>query len=245
MSRLASISRVLPGCVLVLFLSAHSVNAAEKSVSVLELFTSHGCSSCPPAEKLFNELLSEDDALIGLEFHVDYWNSLVHGGDGNWVDPFSQPEFSVRQQNYNRLKLSGRKGVYTPQAIINGRFAAVGSDSRRIRKRLRVADKDMLTVNVVHADGSLAIDIAASVDQNANVWLVHYIDAATTAITSGENKNLNVTNHNIVTAVQAVGPLTQGQNTYTVDYTRENNTGCAVLVQSVKLGPILGAARCH
>ena len=103
---------------------------------VIELFTSHGCSSCPPADRLLGELIEAEPDLVALEFHVDYWNSLVHGGDGNFVDPFSSPDWSLRQRAYDGVALAGRGGLYTPQAIVDGAFAAVGSDRARIGQAL-------------------------------------------------------------------------------------------------------------
>ena len=135
--------------------------------------------------------------------------------------------------------------MYTPQAIINGKFAAVGSDQRRIQKRLKQPD-NLIPLNLVQTDDSLHISVEDSGDLSAHVWLVNYILSETTEITGGENKSLTVTNHHVVTEVTEVGQLTPGQpNDFKVDYLQESNRGCAVLLQSVKLGPILGAARCQ
>ena len=109
---------------------------------VIELFTSHGCSSCPPADRLLGELIEAEPDLVALEFHVDYWNSLVHGGDGNFVDPFSSPDWSLRQRAYDGVALAGRGGLYTPQAIVDGAFAAVGSDRARIESALASGSSD-------------------------------------------------------------------------------------------------------
>lgn len=241
-----AVSSVMKALIPIVF-AACSVSAfADTSqLRVLELYTSHGCSSCPPAERLFNRLLEEDENLIGLEFHVDYWNQLVHGSSGNFIDPFSNPEYSLRQALYNASNLSGRKGVYTPQAIIDGEFAAVGSDERRIKKQLNREHKSV-PVTVLLDEGSLRIEVDDAGDLPVEVWLVNYLESETTEITGGENKSLTVTNHHVVTEVQQVGQLTPGQpSVFNVDYTQETNRGCAVLLQSDKLGPILGAARCQ
>ncbi|MBX2837336.1 MAG: DUF1223 domain-containing protein [Gammaproteobacteria bacterium] len=239
-------------CVMALvgaWLSVSSVigHAESDTPRVLELFTSHGCSSCPPAETLFKQMLKEDASLIGLEFHVDYWNSLVHGSAGNFVDPFSQPEFSIRQQAYNHHALLGRPGVYTPQLIIDGQYAAVGSDERRIRKQLDSKDgSESVDVSVDKQSGTLTIKVAQAEHTDARVWLVRYLKTADTKITGGENKDLSVTNHHVVTEVEEVGRLTPaGPTEFSVNYSQDSNESCAVLVQSVKLGPILGAAHCQ
>ena len=106
--------------------------APARAERVIELFTSHGCSSCPSADRLLGELIEADPGLVALEYHVDYWNSLVHGGDGNFVDPFSDAAWSLRQRAYDGVALGGRQGIYTPQAILDGAYAAVGSDRARI-----------------------------------------------------------------------------------------------------------------
>ena len=123
------------------FMLLHSAAAQADEVEpgglkFIELYTSHGCSSCPAADQLLAEFLSEEKALIALEFHVDYWNRLVHGSDGSFTDPFSSAAYSERQRQYNSTSLRGRPGVYTPQVIVNGRFATVGSNHRQITKAL-------------------------------------------------------------------------------------------------------------
>ena len=103
-------------------------------IRVAELFTSQSCSSCPPAESLFAELAERSD-LIVLEWHVDYWDSLVHGRAGSWKDPYSNPDWTLRQRRYNRA-LRGQSGAYTPQAVIDGRFETIGSRRETIENQL-------------------------------------------------------------------------------------------------------------
>ena len=110
-----------------LMLTSASVKAEVKHV--LELFTSQACYSCPPAEELLGEIVSKYDDVLCLEFHVDYWNSINNGEYGQWQDPFSAPAYSKRPRDYDELSLEGRKGVYTPQMIMDGRTAFVGSQT--------------------------------------------------------------------------------------------------------------------
>ncbi|MEO1083852.1 MAG: DUF1223 domain-containing protein [Acidobacteriota bacterium] len=98
---------------------------APRGPVVVELFTSQGCSSCPPADRLFSRL--EGD-VIPLAFHVDYWNHL------GWRDPFSDPRWSERQRRYGGTFERGY--VYTPQLVVNGRAEAIGSDRRKVRTML-------------------------------------------------------------------------------------------------------------
>ena len=99
---------------------------------VVELFTSQGCYSCPPAEAYLAELAERTD-IVALEFHVDYWDSLTYMWHGQWKDPFSSPQYTARQRDYN-VAIRDQSGVYTPQMIIDGRYEAVGS------RRPQVAD---------------------------------------------------------------------------------------------------------
>ena len=103
--------------------------------AVIELFTSQGCYSCPPAEALLGDLIeaNDPDNLVALEFHVDYWDSLVYGSHGSHKDPFSSADNTLRQRLYNHDgDLRGQRGVYTPQMVVNGRYAAVGSKRRTV-----------------------------------------------------------------------------------------------------------------
>ncbi len=218
--------------------------------SVLELFTSHGCSSCPPAEALFNKLIEQDDSLIALEYHVDYWNTLVHGSAGSWVDPFSQPAFSMRQRAYDAAGLDGRGGVYTPQAVINGSYASVGSDRTRVTKALELKLPDTVEVSVEQADNNWQIHVknnnVGPATRGAEVWLVRYLKSVDTKITAGENKGRHVQNHHVVTSVESLGsvPLTEEDEVLYASVDSDPNTSCAILIQNDFHSPILAAARC-
>src|SRR4051812_46079004 len=115
--------------------SAASTGASRPAgVAVVELFTSEGCSSCPPADRLLADLASEaarvGQPVFTLSFHVDYWNGL------GWADPFSRPAYSERQRSYADA-LGG--GTYTPEMTVNGKAAFVGSDAARARSEVRKA----------------------------------------------------------------------------------------------------------
>jgi len=150
------IKRFASTAVVGIWLSFGSMASAHADV-VLELFTSHGCSSCPPAEALLIEMQAKHESLIALEYHVDYWNSLVHGNAGNFVDPFSQPGFSKRQRGYDAKPLKGRRGVYTPQAVVNGRYAMVGSNRTHVGAALKK---------------SLPSDVLVTVQREADKWQI-------------------------------------------------------------------------
>lgn len=220
-----------------------------KAESVLELFTSHGCYSCPPAEALFDELASENDSLIALEYHVDYWNSLVHGSAGSWVDPFSKPAYSQRQRNYSHKELMGRGGVYTPQAVINGQYVAVGSNRSQVSAAVAKPLAGGVSVDVASENNQYLIKVSNVDDvasaSEAQVWVVRFIRSATTNITSGENKGKILENHNVVVSAEAVGSVPKADSTqFTAHIDPDPNMGCAILIQDGFQSPILAASKC-
>ena len=128
-----------------------NANAAAnaQNPTLIELFTSQSCSSCPKAEKLFAEFAERDD-LVVIEWHVDYWDNLVHGRDGRWKDPYSSQANTLRQRDYN-FALRGTAGVYTPQAVISGVSETTGSRRAVIETLLAEAPQ-------AHADISMSYD---------------------------------------------------------------------------------------
>ena len=173
-----------------------AVSGSFAPVAVLELFTSEGCSSCPPADKLLPELIKLDSNIIALSFHVDYWNRL------GWEDPFSSAAFSERQRDYARqLHL---ESVYTPQLIVNGEYELVGSSRSKAESTIKMALKEKaqvkLTIDnvkmtngkinfIVHSDGDFKkTDILAAVVQKQ----------VTTNVKSGENSGAKLSHTNVV-----------------------------------------------
>ena len=240
--------------------------AAERTGNgppVVELFTSQGCYSCPPAEKLLGKLIKNNPDLVALEFHVDYWDSLVYGRHGSHKDPFSDAENTYRQQLYNLVELGGQRGVFTPQMIINGSYAAVGSRGTIVRKGIEVLDRPFVDVSVMHdaesdtdtGKSGLRIDLKGEhtrVPDSTHLWLAIFDIEKTTEISTGENHDKTLTSHNIVRQFNQLTPddglaaLVSANNTPELTYQVElkEGQGCAVLLQDVTLGPIYGAAYC-
>jgi len=227
-------------------------NSAENgSLKLIELFTSHGCSSCPSADNLLATLLEEQDDLMALEYHVDYWNSLVHGSDGSFTDPFSSADHSMRQREYNHARLAGRPGVYTPQAVVNGRSASVGSNKRHILKALSNRTEQSLNIifDDAHDNESLRVDIFGDASQREelhgiDIRLIRYLDKATTDITGGENRHLTLVNHHIVMDVASLGEVTaSGDMSFEILRPPEGE-GCVVIIQEAALTPVYAAAEC-
>lgn len=168
---------------------------------VLELFTSQGCSSCPPADRILSTLGQEDfqgRTVIPLAYHVDYWNSL------GWRDPFSSARWSERQRVYAQ-KLQASQ-VYTPQVIVNGTEQmagnAEGAVRGEIRRQLKGGDRGIVTIDDVARHGDkLDVKLHAHLDKDvprADLVVALFESGVTTAVTRGENANRKLTNDFIV-----------------------------------------------
>ncbi|MDE3252128.1 MAG: DUF1223 domain-containing protein [Bacteroidota bacterium] len=169
--------------------------ALNQPVVVLELFTSQGCSSCPPADALLGKYAaSGGQSIIPLSFHVDYWNRL------GWSDPFSQPAFRQRQEWYTS-RIPG-SSLYTPQLVMDGRYEMVGSNrtaiENQIRKELAEPKQGSILVRQVERknDRLYFQYEAASPGEILNIALIE--KKATTSIHAGENNGLRLMNYNIV-----------------------------------------------
>lgn len=230
-----------------------SAPAGEKAKHVIELFTSQGCYSCPPADKLLGEIASDYADVVALEFHVDYWDNLVYGSAGKWQDPFSSAEYSARQRAYTSLPVKGREGVYTPQMIVDGRYAFVGSQQATAKKQLRKRSAMILDVSArLSESGEVQIDVDGDHAGSADIWLVTYDLKHVTDVPSGENKGKRMANFNVVRNLESVGrwsgsALSLGAN---AEAALGDNQHCAVIVQKYDhrmkriAGPIIGAAKC-
>ncbi len=252
-----------------LFGGGSSVVASEHQGSnpaVIELFTSQGCYSCPPAEALLGDLIEANDLenLVALEFHVDYWDSLVYGGHGSHKDPFSSAENTLRQQLYNRSDLLGRSGVFTPQMVVNGQFAAVGSKRRTVLEGVRLLERPAIKVDIVEqsvstnlnsGEAGLRIELTgdfSAVPDDTHVWLAVFDIKETTNITTGENHDKLLTSHHAVRQMELLSPQGGYTKLKTSDGVLQLDTGiilgegqgCAVLFQGAELGPVHGASYC-
>ena len=174
--------------------------AAQENAVVVELYTSQGCSSCPPADDILRALAPRDD-VIALALHVDYWDYL------GWVDLFGKAEHTARQQAYARV--AEAKMIYTPQMIISGGERVVGSDAVAVAAAIRAQEGVVPTVrlSVLRQDGRIVIRAEAvpPSDRTFRVQLVRYRPQENVQIERGENAGHSITYHNIVTSWQALG----------------------------------------
>ena len=206
---------------------------------VVELFTSQGCSSCPPADNLLGELAGLP-GVLALSFHVDYWDYI------GWKDPFAAAQYTERQRDY-AAKL-GLRYVYTPQIVVDGRHDVVGSKRREVALAIEEAAKALpaLTVEFNEEDGGrVMLSAGEAPEGGATVWLVTFDDAHLTAVARGENGGRALTNSNVVRELTPLGTWTGEAKAFAVDLAAaraKGRGGCAVLVQQGRGGPILGAA---
>jgi hypothetical protein len=210
---------------------AGSPATADPRPTVVELFTSQGCSSCPPADALLAELAVRKD-VVALGFHINYWDSL------GWKDPFSRPQSTERQRAYARL-FEGQ--VYTPQLIVDGTREMVGSRREEVMAALREASHEAMAPVAFAADRhSVTIGPAAIAGSTGQVVLVRFVQKRTTPIGAGENARRTAEDTNGVKALATLGTW-QGAGVEFAVEPPAAGEGIAVLVQAAN-GKMLGAA---
>jgi hypothetical protein len=219
----------------VLALCCTAAASAQQRPLVVELFTSEGCSSCPPAEAYIGQLSTRAD-VVALAFHVDYWDDL------GWRDRFELAQSVKRQDIYARNL--HHASVYTPQLVIDGRFDAVGADGSAIAKAL-AAQRTSVPLRVSLHDAELLVDVGARPQSPAcDVLLVAYLHHALSAIGRGENAGRNLEEYNIVREVRSLGGWKGEPQAFRVPASSlpHDATDVAVLIQSSGQGPMVGAA---
>jgi hypothetical protein len=179
-------------------LAAQAQGPAPARPVVVELFTSQGCSSCPPADELLHALAKRGEVLA-LAFHVTYWDRL------GWKDAWSLPEATARQRAYSRL--AGSSQIYTPQMMIDGKIDVVGSDVRGVRSALARAAASQAAgpaVSAMRSPEGVAIAVAAG-PGSGRVLVVGYDPEHTTRVGRGENAGRTLTEANIVRGLTDAG----------------------------------------
>jgi hypothetical protein len=215
------------------------------AIAVIELFTSQGCSSCPPADKLLNSTISkatkEGQNVFALSFHVDYWNRL------GWTDPFSDARFSERQRNYAAQLNSS---VYTPQMLVNGSKEFVGSDAAILNRSLEAAlNKSPLArfsrLSYKEKDGDLQVDYELEGDyNNTRINFAVVSLSETTSIKRGENGGLTLTNENVVRQFTSAAAAKTGSISFKAgSLPPKNNRAVIAYIQNNDNLKIIGAAK--
>ncbi len=213
--------------------------------ALLELFTSQGCSSCPPADKLLGDL-GTDPSLVVMSVPIDYWDYL------GWKDTLASPAHSARQRAYAHVR--GDRQVYTPQIVVNGAMHVLGSDRAAIERVIDQTDQKpaVMSLPVMLSVGGANLTVKAqSAEREHNsgeVWLCPLAKAVSVAIGRGENHGRTVTYHNVVRRWVKLGDWTGTAATWNVPLSELKGDGidaAAVMVQEGsddKPGIILGAA---
>ena len=224
---------------------AGAVRGKGGALVVVELFTSQGCSACPPADALLRELIRQPD-ILGLTYNVDYWDYL------GWRDTLGSPDFTRRQQRYAAWRKDAR--VYTPQMIINGRHHVIGNrreevlryieqerrrgDCRQVPMALR-QQGDMLVVTAGDAPDKLHVP-------EATLWVVTAIPDVEVEIARGENRGKRLRYANVVRKIVPAGMWHEKRLELPLPAAElfvNGATLCAALLQVEDHGPIIGAAR--
>lgn len=238
MSRLFAISAAVIAGAVVFSISSQPVPLASRvgaSPVVVELFTSQGCSSCPPADELLGRI-ARDASLRGrvipLAFHVDYWDHL------GWRDPFSSPEWSQRQLEYVRaMHLSG---AYTPQAVVGGSREFIGSNEGQLFSAIEQASKRSMPASIAIAGDAIRVNAPRELELIA----ITVENAQTTKVARGENGGRTLTNYAIVRKLTRLGavkgqierPLPAGTNVVLLQDPKTMVIWAAAVIPSVSRG---------
>jgi hypothetical protein len=204
--------------------------AGAEPRAVIELFTSQGCSSCPPADKLLSQFVT-DPSLIPISLPIDYWDYL------GWKDTLADPRNSARQRAYSHMR--GDRDVYTPQVVVNGSVHVLGSDKNAIEAAITSSHKNGMTlalpVTMSLADGRLLVSVPGGGEGHApaEVWMLGLLKVATVAIGRGENRGKTITYHNVARHWVKLGTWNGNAETWNVPIQEFNDIdAAAVMVQS-------------
>ena len=217
-------------CLLCVAFHVAPAAAGERPIMV-ELFTSEGCSSCPPADALLAELASRPDVLA-LSFHVDYWDRL------GWKDPFSSREATERQNRY--ATLLDLATVYTPQIVVDGRWQAVGSDRADVERALDRARRSRNEVPVTLAlnHGQAQVKLGPGSNGAAAILLIGFDRRHVTAVKRGENSGRTLAHVDVVRGIEELARSSAGDIVVSIPWPCDR---VAAVVQAPD-GRVLGVA---
>ncbi len=209
---------------------------AQDNKVVVELYTSQGCSSCPPADALLAEMVDRND-VIALALHVDYWDYL------GWKDSFGSASFTARQHGY--AQAARAETVYTPQMVIGGAHHVIGSKAMDVMDMVAAqrATAPRVGLDIARVGGKLTIDARAKSAGLGDmvVQVVRYHPEESVAIKRGENRGKTISYVNIVTSWRVIGQW-DGVAPLRLETQVDGNDPVVVIVQNNHFGPILAAA---
>ena len=211
---------------------------ADMSPVVVELYTSQGCSSCPPADEILAELSARED-VIALALHVDYWDYI------GWVDEFANPEHTRRQQDYARA--AGETTIYTPQFVIAGKDIVIGARGMDVADLIAAHRTQEHSVDVELNWSGDVLTIEADMDDTPTddgyvVQLVQILPEQSVEIRRGENAGRTISYSNVVQSLDVLGQW-DGSAPITLEADVTGAQQVAVIVQHGTNGPVVGAAK--
>ncbi|MEM6618446.1 MAG: DUF1223 domain-containing protein [Pseudomonadota bacterium] len=231
----------LKGAIFAVFGAVCALPAMAQSVVVVELYTSQGCSSCPPADRFLTEIAQRDD-VIALGLHVDYWDYL------GWEDDLAHSAFTERQAEFN-TRMKSRYRLVTPQLIFHGRDYVAGATQKKrrmaadyIEKLAAEQEKAALTVVRDGTAARIVVEAVPGQSAPADVHMVRYEPSISRDIRRGENAGTKIEYTNTVTEWRTLGSW-NGQSRLEKQVTLEGGDHWVVIVQTRNLGPVLAARR--
>lgn len=244
-------NKILPVFITLLLLVGISAFAQNndkkvpKGIALLELFTSEGCSSCPPADELMGRIQNEykDDNVYVLSYHVDYWDRQ------GWKDIFSNPDYTKRQYDYG--KWLGKEPIYTPQLIVNGKKDYIGSDEVSVRNAIKTTLTKPATANLeleaTQVNNKLNVSFNVNgILKNSRLSLAVVQKSAKSNVKRGENAHRILSHYQIIKQFNSIALKNNGSGSTTIAAPKDFNTKdfeVIGFVQDNNTGVILGAER--
>lgn len=210
----------------------------DARLTVVELFTSQGCSSCPPADALLTELANNPDVLA-LSLPIDYWDYL------GWRDTLARPQHKARQHAYTR-RMGGQ--AYTPEIVIDGNIDVVGNRREEVLRKVdecRLQSAERVALDVRESADDIIVAIGQDTPHSAALYLVRFDGPHDVSIGGGENRGRTVRYSHVVRDIRPLGTWTGSAATFHLrrsDLVPDNGANYAVILQENDMGPILGAA---
>ena len=207
---------------------------------LVELFTSQGCSSCPPADRLAARLAPEPSVVV-ISRPVTYWDRL------GWKDTLAREENTDLQRAYSRRNLAGRNGVYTPQTVVDGEFGSVGSQENRLRRQILAASRDQSAVIRLRGDDmrGFAVGIDGKSERTAELVLIGVSRFEEVAIGRGENRGERIGYTNVLIGERTIASWNGGKLSQIIEADSLDMTGAdryALVLREPDAGPVLAAS---
>ena len=206
---------------------------AQQNPVVVELFTSQGCSSCPPADAMMHNIAQRED-VIALAYHVDYWDYI------GWKDSFGHPDHAVRQRAY--ASFAGRRTIYTPEMVVQGQTDIIGAKPMELSEAIAKHARQTPPINLEVARLGNQLTINAEADQagEMRVYLLHYTPIQSVQIKRGENRGKTLEYANVVSGFTQIADW-DGKSPLSLTHDVTEEEPAVVIIQAQTAGPILAA----